>query len=1157
MSALLSPGISVSVIDESFYASADPGTTPLIIIASEENKRNVSNTGVVSGTLKANAGRPYLLTSQKDLVDFFGVPIFKTDANNNPIHGSELNEYGLQAAYSFLGVSNRVFVVRADVDLLKLVSQVNEPDGDPDDGTYWFDVNSRYGIFEWDVNSVTVPGVQAWNAKYPKIIIDQTLLENEDVSGKPAASFGAVGEYVVVATTNLIRLYFKKPVTITDTAWVEVGSLDWISGRPTVNSSLSNVVGLFDVTDNLSVNGIAIPFNTVGSLVTDMVTLAAKINAAAITGVNAAVINDKLEIYSDGTSVAVNSDLENVAGGVKIASTNPDTLEKLGIEARIYLCPALQISSHTDVPPFKDRNYENNRPTGSIWIRTTIPNLGADWSIRKYNESTKIWEFIDAPIYRDHQTALALMDPRGGINLNVNSLYIKYNDDESNSVLDPMYANFKIYKRNSVGATGILSKIVDATTFESGETYEFKISESLPGTANFSTEFTVSFVGAGTSGGNTDRFLAALNALTSDSLGTAGLRYVRAERNSFNQIIIRHTTGGEIKLVDTETFPDFIDPDTNNFVPGPIGTLFSLGTSTEIVNFYLDPTNPGPFKQLGDNGKYVASLWTELTYITSVNAPPNMAPEGTLWYNADVIEVDIMIKDDNYWRGYLNYDQRIGMFDNERTDPLGPIISPNRPKMQSDGTTLANGDLWIDTSDIENFPKIYKFDKLNGTWILIDNSDQTTENGIVFDDARAGTNGGFTTVPPTSSIVELLNSDFLDPDAPDPALYPKGTLLWNLRRSTFNVKKMRQQYIDINSRNMRFNGYTDSDGNQIAAPIGPGSQMDFYYPHRWVSASPNNADGSGTFGRKAQRAVVVQALQAAINGNLDIRDAEARIFNLIACPGYPELVQEMITLNYDRGVSSFVVCDTPSRLLPDATSMLEWGINQKLAVEDNDNGLVSYDPYIGFFYPWGYTSDNLGNNIVVPPSHMILRMITLSDSNSYPWYAPAGTRRGAITNASSVGYITDEGEFKSIALNNGQRDTMASVKVNPIAFMNGTGLVNYGQYTRSRDVSSLDRINVARLVIYLRQRLSVVTRPFIFEPNDGITREQAKAVVESVLLDIVSKRGAYDYFVQCDEGNNTPARIDRNEMYIDVAISPMKTVEFIYIPIRLKNTDGT
>ena len=118
----------------------------------------------------------------------------------------------------------------------------------------------------------------------------------------------------------------------------------------------------------------------------------------------------------------------------------------------------------------------------------------------------------------------------------------------------------------------------------------------------------------------------------------------------------------------------------------------------------------------------------------------------------------------------------------------------------------------------------------------------------------------------------------------------------------------------------------------------------------------------------------------------------------------------------------------------------------------------------------------------------------------------------------------------------------------------GVGLVAYGQKTRSAQTSAMDRINVARLVVYLRTILPKVAAPFIFEPNDTITRNQVQAAFNAVFNDLVAKRGIYDYLVVCDTTNNTPARIDANELWVDIAIQPVKAIEFIYIPVRLQNT---
>jgi phage tail sheath protein FI len=100
----------------------------------------------------------------------------------------------------------------------------------------------------------------------------------------------------------------------------------------------------------------------------------------------------------------------------------------------------------------------------------------------------------------------------------------------------------------------------------------------------------------------------------------------------------------------------------------------------------------------------------------------------------------------------------------------------------------------------------------------------------------------------------------------------------------------------------------------------------------------------------------------------------------------------------------------------------------------------------------------------------------------------------------------------------------------------------------------LDRINVARLVAFLRRQLEIAVKPYLFEPNDAQTRNEVKNAVESILVELVGQRALNDFIVVCDSSNNTPARIDRSELWVDIAIEPVKAVEFIYIPLRLLNT---
>ena len=127
-------------------------------------------------------------------------------------------------------------------------------------------------------------------------------------------------------------------------------------------------------------------------------------------------------------------------------------------------------------------------------------------------------------------------------------------------------------------------------------------------------------------------------------------------------------------------------------------------------------------------------------------------------------------------------------------------------------------------------------------------------------------------------------------------------------------------------------------------------------------------------------------------------------------------------------------------------------------------------------------------------------------------------------------------------------------KINPIAARPNTGLVVFGQKTLNPVASALDRINVSRLINYIRYNMDILVQPFLFEPNDEETRDSVTVTCNRFLGELLGKRALYDFGVRCDETNNTPARIDRNELWIDVAIQPVKAIEFIYIPIRVLNT---
>jgi hypothetical protein len=1100
--ALNSPGTEVQVIDESFYIPSEPSARPLLIVATAENKSNASRTGVAVGTLAANAGRPFLVSSQRELTELFGTPLFYRDASQNPIHAGELNEYGLQAGFSFLGVANSAFVVRANLDLNQLIARADEPGSDPAAGTYWFDtLNTRLGIFQWNGDPATTPRGQRFENRVSIIITDTTKIDQS--SGAPKASVGVIGDYALVAVTNLTKLYYKNRIG----AWVLVGSPAWYASWPTVRGGKSNPT--ITAGSSFLINGV-----TIVASGTTLASLADDINASGILGVTAAVVDSRIEIYTDGTVTGVDSSNSNAiiitAGSGNLVSSTI-TNSQSGIITGTFFGPALEFGPHTKVPRFKSVD-NAPRPTGSLWIKTTDVNLGARWRVKIWNSQLKDWENVDAPIYANNHEALFRLDRAGGgKNIPRGTVYVQYNVAEDDSL---GLGTFKIFRRELPDPTTVLSKVIDQGTFTPGN-YSFSLTESKVGILDLESYKLVEFTLTGAAD-DVDVIAGAINA--------AGLSNVEASVDARNRLVISHRIGGEIRFIDgTGTPLTFL-----GFIP------FDVASQSGTVNLYLDPQDTDPLNPT----RYVASNWKPLSYIALEVAPTAIPETGRLWFNSIVDEVDIMIHNGDTWVGYLDstspyYDNNIDF----QTDSNGPLIRANPPTTQSDGTSLRNGDLWIDTSDIENYPALHMWDGFNLVWVSIDNTDQTTEQGVLFADARYNTAGANSGSP--GSIEELLVSNFVDFDAPDPNLYPRGMLLFNTRRSGFNVKRFVKNYINVNSENIRLNG----------------ESMDGYYPHRWVNESGNATDGSGLFGRKAQRRVVVKQLKSITDVNQDLRDWERREFNLMACPGYPELISNMVNLNIDRKYMSFVVGDTPFRLRNDSTTLLEWGTNANLAVDNGDDGLVTFDEYLGVYYPSGFTNDNFGNEIVVPASHMVLRTIALSDNVSFPWFAPAGIRRGGVTNATAVGFVDSrEGEFRSIALNEGQRDVLQSVNINPVTFMTGSGILVFGQKTRARGASSLDRVNVARLVVYLRGQLDKLAKPYIFEPNDKITRDEIKSAADSLMLELTGQRALYDFITICDESNNTPSRIDRNELYLDIAIEPVKAVEFIYIPLRLKNT---
>ena len=414
--ALVSPGVEVTVIDESQYLPAPTNTIPLIVLATAQNKAEPSGAAVAVGTTAANAGKLYQVTSQRDLVTLYGTPFFYETTNGTPIQGYELNEYGLLAAYSALGITNRVFTMRADIDLASLVGQTGRPTGNPDNGAYWLDTTtSTWGIYEF--NSTTGQFVLQ-----SPIVISSA----DQVTGHvPIPSVGQIGDYAVVAiptydypSASTAGMFFYKTPS---NEWVRIGSADWANSWPTIQASEADPtltpgdVLTLNVNDQyeLEVTVQAAPNNLVS-------VMAADINAFDYPFISAEVIGGKLVIYS----AQFNQQYDNAVVFIEPSGTGT-ILADLGIDADPYYETSLFLGVASQQPLWQaGQTYP--RPSGSVWIKIGAAGNGLDSAVSEWSSTTSSWIPKTVSYSRSDWLAIAGADAGGGKNIPAGTVYAQY-----------------------------------------------------------------------------------------------------------------------------------------------------------------------------------------------------------------------------------------------------------------------------------------------------------------------------------------------------------------------------------------------------------------------------------------------------------------------------------------------------------------------------------------------------------------------------------------------------------------------------------------------------------------------------------------------------------------------------------------------------------
>ena len=204
--------------------------------------------------------------------------------------------------------------------------------------------------------------------------------------------------------------------------------------------------------------------------------------------------------------------------------------------------------------------------------------------------------------------------------------------------------------------------------------------------------------------------------------------------------------------------------------------------------------------------------------------------------------------------------------------------------------------------------------------------------------------------------------------------------------------------------------------------------------------------------------------------------------------------------------------------------------------------------YAATYWPWVQTIDPDTNKTVwVPASTMIPGVYAFNDRSAEAWFAPAGLNRGSLTTVVRA-------ERK---LTNGNRNTLYTNNVNPIATFPNTGVVVFGQKTLQKKASALDRVNVRRLLIELKSFISQVADNLVFEQNTAATRNNFLSQVNPFLSSVQQRQGLFAFKVVMDDSNNTPDVIDRNELIGQIFIQPTRTAEFIYLDFNILPTGAT
>ena len=308
--------------------------------------------------------------------------------------------------------------------------------------------------------------------------------------------------------------------------------------------------------------------------------------------------------------------------------------------------------------------------------------------------------------------------------------------------------------------------------------------------------------------------------------------------------------------------------------------------------------------------------------------------------------------------------------------------------------------------------------------------------------------------------------------------------------------------------------------------------------------------------KRAENNYAYASVERAI---LSVKDPEVVECNVLTMPGITEtkLTSKLVSVAEARA-DTLAIIDLPNVYIPPSQKR-RTSFKQRLGTTAKASAKTLKDrrlnsSYGCAYYPWVKIADTISDaQVWVPPSVVALGVFSYTEERNEVWFAPAGFNRGGLDRGNAGLPVLNVTEH----LSSKERDALYEQNINPIAKFPAEGIVIFGQKTLQQSQSALDRINVRRLLIHIKKRVSRIAAELLFDQNVQATWNRFLGQVRPFLDGVKSRMGLTDYKVVLDSTTTTPDLVDRNVMYAKIFLKPARAIEFIAIDFIITNSGAS